>query len=113
VRHQNADAEIKSVVRILRGGGGGRRQWRQQNDQEEHTCKQNTCGEYVHDLSEALHNVRKQFQNGMNFCSGAADSPGRRAPPKAAPAKEPKATDSCYHGLSINMVCFVFFLRRS
>ena len=71
MRHQNADAEIKSVVRILRGGGGGRRQWRQQNDQEEHTCKQNTCGEYVHDLSEAFHNVRKQFQNGMNFCSGA------------------------------------------
>ena len=57
--------------------------------------QQNTCGEYVHDLLEAFHNVRKQVQNGMNFCSGAADSPGQRAPPKADPAKESKATDSC------------------
>ena len=31
-------------------------------------------------------------QNDMNFHSGAAESPGQRAPPKATPGKKPGVT---------------------
>ena len=37
-------------------------------------------------------------QNDMNFHSGAAESPGQRAPPKATPGKKPGATDSLENG---------------
>ena len=39
-------------------------------------------------------------QNDMNFHSGAAESPGQRAPPKATPSKEPGVTDFLENGFS-------------
>ena len=39
-------------------------------------------------------------QNDMNFHSGAAESPGQRAPPKATPGKKSGVTNFLENGFS-------------